>query len=57
MFLKEIKALTLYFIKFNEDRSILLKKYLKDCKVSRSNQGAIIMIIYDESTFFANNKH
>ena len=56
IFLKEIKILFLYFIRFNKDRSILFKKYLENCKIVTSNQKLIIIITNDKNIFSANNK-
>ena len=37
MFLKKIKVLFLYFIKFDKDKLILFKKYLKYYKMNKLN--------------------
>lgn len=54
MFLEKIKALSPYFVKFVEDGSIFPKEYPENCKMGWSNQGPIIIITYDESTFSTN---
>lgn len=46
IFLKQIKALLLYFVEFHEDSTILPKEYLEDYTVNSSDQQSIIMIIY-----------
>lgn len=55
LFLDEMKAILPYFVEFSKDRSILPKKYPKDCMVDGPDRRPIIMITYDESTFSANN--
>ena len=57
IFLSEIKSLLPYFMEFSKDGLILPKDYPNDCAVNASNQRSIIMITYDESTFFVNNSH
>lgn len=52
IFLKEIKSLVPYFIKFNK---ILSEEYLSNCAVRDLNQWLIIIITYDENIFSANN--
>ena len=54
-FLKEIKLLLTYFLKFSEDGSILEKDYPDDYAVGRPDRRPIIMITHDENTFLANN--
>lgn len=54
-FLNQMKVLLPYFVKFNEDGSILFKVYLEDCRVGGSNKNPIIMITYNESSILANN--
>ena len=54
-FLIIYKSLLPYFIEFSDDRSILHTVYLEDCIVDRPDKRFIIMITYDESTFFANH--
>lgn len=54
-FLNEIKKLLLYLIEFSENRFIILKKYFKDYIIDKLNRQPIIMIIYNENTFLANN--
>lgn len=55
-FLDKIKVLFPYFIEFSKDGSILPKNYSKNCVVSKSNKKPIIMIIYNKSNFFANDR-
>lgn len=57
IFLDEMSALFLYFVEFSEDGSILPKDYLEDCAISGADKRPIIIIIYNESTFLANNGH
>lgn len=52
--LNKIKSLLPYFVEFYNDRSILSKIYLENCTVGGPDQRSIIIIAYDESTFFAN---
>lgn len=52
-----MKKLLPYFVEFSKDRSILPKKYLKNCIIKELNQRLIIMIIYNENTFLANNRY
>lgn len=54
IFLNKIKLLLFYFIKFFDDWSMLSKIYSENCIIG-IDQKPIIMIIYDKSTFFANN--
>ena len=54
-FLNKIKLLLPYFIEFSDDGFILLKVYSNDCIVGGLDWKHITMIIYDKSTFFANN--
>ena len=44
-----------FFVKFEEDVSILSKEYASDCTIKSLNQQLIIRIIYDESTFSMND--
>lgn len=55
IFLNKIKSLLPYFMGFFDNRSILLKIYSKNCVLGGLDQKPIIMIIYDENTFFTNN--
>lgn len=55
IFLDKIKKLLLYLVEFFKDKSIILKKYPKDCKVGEPNKQSIIMIIYNKSRFLAND--
>ena len=54
-FLEEMKLLLPYFVEFQDNGTILLKEYPKNCAVGGPNQRPIIMITYDESIFSANN--
>lgn len=47
--------MSILFIKFSNNRSILLEVYLNNCIVRDLNQRIIIIIIYDKSIFFVNN--
>lgn len=51
-----MKSLLPYFIEIFENGTMVLKEYLNDCAVEKSNQRPIIIIIHDESTFSANNR-
>lgn len=55
IFLKKIKALLSYIVKFKEDNTILPKKYLDDYTARGSDQKLIIIIIPDKSIFSTNN--
>lgn len=57
LFLDEIKSFLPYLVKFFEDGSILSKEYLSDYVVGDSGQRSIIIIIYDESIFCANDNY
>lgn len=50
-----MKLLLPYFIEFQDDDIILSKDQFKDYIVNEPNQYLIIIIIYDENTFSANN--
>lgn len=50
-----MKSLLPYFVKLSKDSTMILKKYLSNCTVKRSETRPIIMIIHNEDTFFANN--
>lgn len=54
-FLKVIKELNPYFIKFNKDKTIKNKKYLLDCIIKGTNQRLVNIIIYNKSIFFIND--
>lgn len=54
-FLTKIKKLKLYIIKFNKDSIIKAKDYLVNCIIRCENYHLIIVITYDEYTFFAND--
>lgn len=55
IFLNKIKLLLSYFIKFSDNKSMLLKIYLENYTIDGPNQKPFIMIIYDKSIFFTNN--
>lgn len=57
IFVNEIKSLLPYFVHFFKDGIIILKKYPNNCILGSSDQRPIIIIIYDKSIFFANNKY
>lgn len=52
-----MKSLLAYFVEFYENSIIVSKEYPDDCTVGRPNQKPIIIIIFDESIFFANNRY
>lgn len=54
-FLDKMKKLLSYLIKFSKDRFMISKKYLKDFAIGKPNKQLVIIIIYNESTFLANN--
>ena len=54
-FLSEMKSLLPYFVRFSDDESIFSKVYSDDYAVKRLDRRPIIMIIYDESIFSAND--
>lgn len=49
------KELEPYLIKFNEDGTIKAKEYPSDYTIRSLNRQEVIIIIYDDSTFLANN--
>lgn len=53
-FLIMMKKIELYLIKLRTDRTIKEKNYLLDYIVRRKNCWPIIVITYNEYTFFAN---
>ena len=55
-FLNKMKSLLPYFVEFYKDDTIVIKEYSNDCAVGKPNWRPIIMIIYDENKFFANNR-
>ena len=54
-FLKELEALGPYLVEFRNDSSMEEKVYSSDCAVNGPNKRPVILIIYDESTFLAND--
>lgn len=54
-FLKKIKKLKPYMVKFNKDGTIKPKVYLFDCIVEDKNRWLIIVITHDEYIFSTNN--
>ena len=54
-FLKKLETLSLYLIEFRDGGSIEEKIYPSDYTVHSSNKRPAILIIYDKSTFLANN--
>lgn len=44
-----------YLVEFRDDGSMEEKVYPSDCAVNRPNKKPVILIIYDESTFMAND--
>lgn len=53
--MKIIKKLKSYFVKFNKNKIIKNNKYLLNCIIKNANQKLIIIIIYNESIFVAND--
>lgn len=54
-FLREVEAIKLYLVEFEEDGSMKSKIYLENCAVGGLNWRPIIFITYDKSTFNAND--
>ena len=54
-FLKKIKKLKFYIIKFNENSIIKNKKYFLNCIIDRKVWLLIVIIIFDKYIFFVNN--
>lgn len=54
-FLDKIKILLSYFVEFNENKSILPKKYYKNYIIKTLNWKPIIIIKYYKSIFLTNN--
>lgn len=54
-FLKAIKDLKLYIVKFKKDRIMKLKVYPNDCIVKDSNERPIIVNTHDEYIYSADN--
>ena len=52
-----MKVLPSYFVKFNENKLIFLKKYLENYKIRSLNLKPIIIIKYDEGIFSTNNSY
>lgn len=55
-FLDKIKVIHLYFVEFNEDRSILPKDYYKNYTIGGLNNRLIIIITHNESIFLVNDE-
>lgn len=55
-FLKIMKNLKLYLIKFEEDRSMKTKNYLDNCTIGNNICQLVIIITYDKYIFFINNE-
>lgn len=53
--MREIKIIKPYLVEFEEDDSMKSKVYLEDYAIGSLNYCSIIFIIYDKSTFNANN--
>lgn len=45
-----------YLVKFDSEENMKKKIYSNDCQVGGKNWQLIIIIIYNECTFFTNNK-
>lgn len=55
IFLKVMKLLLLYFMRFKKDSKIFTKKYLIDYTIRKLNWQQIIIIIYNKRIFSTNN--
>lgn len=55
-FLNIINDLKLYFVEFEKNKIIKTKNYLNDYTIRKNVYYFIIIIIYDNCIFFANNK-
>lgn len=56
IFLYMIKDLEPYLLKFQEERSIKIKKYLNNYLVEENKHYFIIAIAHDEDIFFVNDE-
>lgn len=54
-FLNTIKNLEPYLVEFEENRLMKTKNYLDDCTVKGDVRYSVIVITYNECTFFTNN--
>lgn len=54
-FLTKIEKHKLYIIKFNKDSVMKTKYYLVNYKIEEKKRLLIIIITYNQYTFFANN--
>lgn len=54
--MKIISNLKLYLVKLDSKRNIKDKVYSDNCQIGGINRQFITVIIYDECTFFANDK-
>lgn len=52
-----MKSFLQNFVKFFENAIMVTKKSSDNCKVGKLDQKLIIIIIYNENTFFINNRH
>lgn len=57
IFLKELKILLSYFIKFKKANIILSKKYSNNCIIRTLDQQSIIIIIYNKIILFTSNNY
>lgn len=48
-----MKLLLSYFVKYSDNSIIILIEYPSDCIIRELEKKLVIMIIYDESIFFA----
>lgn len=55
IYLKEIKALLSYFVKFKKDSIILSKEYVENCAVEGLDQQVINIIMYSKNVFSVND--
>lgn len=54
-FFDKIKSYLSNFVKFLNNKSILLKIYFDNCVIKKKNQKLIIMITHNKNTFFIKN--
>lgn len=55
-FLKQMKELKPFLVKFNKDNIMKSKVYLPNCIIKGRNFWSIMIITYDEYIFFAKDK-
>lgn len=52
-----MKSLLPNFVEFLKDNTIIPKEYPDHSEVKRSDQRSIIIITYNENTFYTNDKY